>query len=64
MVTSCTLIKASDLSMKAFEIAVEDRISYDDSLFLAAAEKEGIPLMTLDQKLQEKTKAKRDVRLV
>jgi predicted nucleic acid-binding protein len=62
--TACNLIKASDLSMKAFEIAVEDRISYYDSLFLAAAEKEGIPLMTLDQKLQEKTKAKRDVRLV
>jgi predicted nucleic acid-binding protein len=61
---ACTLIKASDLSMKAFQIAVEDKISYYDSLFLAAAEREGIPLMTLDQKLHEKAKAKRDIRLV
>jgi len=62
--TACTLIKASDLSMKAFQIAVEDKISYYDSLFLAAAEREGIPLLTLDQKLQEKAKAKKDVRLI
>ncbi len=62
--TACTVIKASDLSIKAFQIAVEDGISYYDSLFLAAAEREGIPLMTLDQKLQEKAKAKRDVRLI
>jgi len=64
MATACTIIKASDLSMKAFQIAVEDRISYYDSLFLAAAEREGIPLITLDQKLHEKAKAKRDVRLI
>jgi len=62
--TACTIIKASDLSMKAFQIAVDDKISYYDSLFLAAAEREGFPLMTLDQKLQEKAKAKRDVRLI
>ena len=62
--TACTIIKASDLSMKAFQIAVEDKVSYYDSLFLAAAEREGIPLMTLDQKLHEKAKAKRDIRLV
>ena len=64
MATACTIIKASDLSMKAFQIAVEEKVSYYDSLFLAAAEREGIPLMTLDQKLQEKAKAKRDVRLI
>mgnify|MGYP003589217133 FL=1 len=64
METACTVIKASDLSMKAFQIAVEDKVSYYDSLFLAAAEREGIPLMTLDQKLHEKAKAKRDIRLV
>ena len=61
MATACTIIKASDLSMKTFQIAVEEGISYYDSLFLAAAEREGIPLMTLDQKLQEKAKAKKDV---
>ncbi len=62
--TACTLIKASDLTAKAFQIAVEDKISYYDSLFLAAAEREDMPLLTLDQKMYEKVKAKKDVRLV
>ena len=62
--TACALIKASDLTTEAFEIAVEDKTSYYDSLFLAAAQKEGMPLLTLDRRLHEKTKSKRDVRLV
>jgi len=62
--TACTLIKASDLTTEAFEIAVDDKTSYYDSLFLAAAQKEGMPLLTLDRRLHEKTKSKRDVRLV
>jgi predicted nucleic acid-binding protein len=61
---ACTLIKASDLTAKAFDIAVENRISYYDSLFLAAAQAEEMPLLTLDRKLYEKVKAKKDVRLV
>jgi predicted nucleic acid-binding protein len=62
--TACTLMKASDLTVEAFEIAVEDKTSYYDSLFLAAAQEEEMPLLTLDRKLYEKAKAKRDVRLV
>jgi predicted nucleic acid-binding protein len=62
--TACTLIRASDLTDAAFEIAVEDKTSYYDSLFLAAAEREEAPLLTLDRKLYEKAKAKRDVRVV
>jgi predicted nucleic acid-binding protein len=38
--TACTLIKASDLTAEAFEIAVENKTSYYDSLFLAAAQEE------------------------
>jgi predicted nucleic acid-binding protein len=64
IVTACTLMKASDLTEEAFEIAVENKTSYYDSLFLAAAEKEEMPLLTLDKKLYEKAKAKKDVRLV
>ena len=41
---------------------MENRTSYYDSLFLAAAQEEEIPLLTLDRKLYEKVKAKRDVR--
>lgn len=62
--TACTLMKASDLTDEAFEIAVENKTSYYDSLFLAAAQEEEMPLLTLDRKLYEKVKAKRDVRLV
>ena len=40
---------------------MENRTSYYDSLFLAAAQEEEMPLLTLDRKLYEKVKAKRDV---
>jgi predicted nucleic acid-binding protein len=62
--TACTLMKAFDLTEEAFEIAVENKTSYYDSLFLAAAQEKEMPLLTLDRKLYEKVKAKRDVRLV
>jgi predicted nucleic acid-binding protein len=62
--TACTIMKASNLTAEAFEIAVENKISYYDSLFLAAAQEEEMPLLTLDKKLYEKVKAKRDVRII
>ena len=62
--TACTLLKASDLTTDAFEIAVENKTSYYDSLFLAAARDGEMPLLTLDRKLYEKVKAKKDVRMV
>jgi predicted nucleic acid-binding protein len=43
---------------------VENKTSYYDSLFLAAAEIKEIPLLTLDRRLYEKVKAKRDVRMI
>lgn len=61
---ACTLMKASDLMAEAFEIAVEKKTSYYDYLFLAATEKEEIPLLTLNRKLYEKIKANMNVRLV
>jgi predicted nucleic acid-binding protein len=61
---TCTLLESADLLEEAFEIAVQDNISFYDSLFLAAAEKEGMPLLTLDKKLYERVKEKRDLRLV
>ncbi len=64
IMTSCTLLRSSDLFEEAFEIAVMDKTSYYDSLFLAGAEKEGAPLLTLDKTLYEKVKMKREVRMV
>jgi len=61
---TCTLLESADLLEGAFEIAVQDKVSFYDSLFLAAAEIERIPLLTLDKKLYERVKEKRDLRLV
>lgn len=61
---SCTLLRSSDLVDLAFEISMEDRTTFYDSLFLAAAEKEQVPLLTLDKKLYEKAKLNRDVQMV
>jgi predicted nucleic acid-binding protein len=60
----CDMIKASDLAEDAYEIAVNSKISFYDALFLAAAEKEQVPLLTLDKKLYAKAKANRNVRLM
>lgn len=63
-IKSCTLLRSSDLVDLAFEISVEDKTTFYDSLFLAAAEKEQVPLQTLDKKLYEKVKVNRDVQMV
>jgi predicted nucleic acid-binding protein len=59
----CTMLKASDLAEDAYAIAVKSKIAFYDALFLAAAEKEQVPLLTLDKKLHAKAKSDRDVRL-
>ena len=61
---SCALLRSFDLVEEAYEISVEDKIAFYDSLFLAAADKERAPLFTLDKKLHEKVKAKKNVRVI
>ncbi len=61
---ACVVVKALDLANEAYNIAVEDKIAFYDSLFLAAAEREQVPLLTMDKKLYEKSKGDRNVRLV
>lgn len=61
---ACVVIRASDLAEEAYDIAVEDRIAFYDSLFLAAAERERVPLLTMDKKLYDKVKETREVRMV
>jgi predicted nucleic acid-binding protein len=63
-IKSCAQISSSELAEKAYEISVENEMTFYDSLFLAAAEKECVPLYTLDKKMYEKVKAKRDVQMV
>jgi predicted nucleic acid-binding protein len=61
---ACAPIRASDLIHEAYRIAVEDKIAFYDSLFLAASERENAPLLTMDRKLYEKVKQKRNVQMI
>ena len=63
-INSCTILRSSDLTDLAFKIAVENKTTFYDSLFLAAAEREQVSLLTLDKKLYDKVKANKDVRLI
>jgi len=61
---SCTVMNSSDLAGHAYEIALENKTTFYDSLFLAAAEQEKVPLLTLDKKMYESAKAKMNVRML
>ena len=61
---ACHLIRASELINEAYGIAVKDKIAFYDSLFLAASEKESAPLLTMDRKLYEKARGKRNVQMI
>ncbi|UYZ40656.1 MAG: type II toxin-antitoxin system VapC family toxin [Candidatus Methanospirare jalkutatii] len=60
----CEVIASQKLLKDAFEIAIEDEITIYDALFIAASEKEKVPLLTLDRKLYERVKQKRNVKLI
>jgi predicted nucleic acid-binding protein len=53
-----------ELLEDAFEIAIADKITVYDSLFIAASEREKAPLLTADRKLHEKLREKRNVKLI
>ena len=61
---ACELVRAEDLTIEAYSISVETRTAFYDSLFLAAAERRQVPLLTLDRKLYEKAKSTRNVQLI
>jgi predicted nucleic acid-binding protein len=50
----CQVIPAQELLEDAFEIALENRITIYDSLFVAASERTKAPLLTADRKLYER----------
>ena len=55
-IKSCRMITSMDLAELAYDIALENRIAFYDSLVLAAAEREGVSLLTLDKKMYEKAR--------
>ena len=61
---ACELVRAEDLTIRAYNIAVETRTAFYDSLFLAAAEARQVPLLTLDRKLYGKARSTRNVQLI
>jgi len=58
------VISSEELLEPAFKLALVDRTPIYDSLFIAAAEQENVPLLTRDEKLYELEKSKRNVRFV
>jgi predicted nucleic acid-binding protein len=62
--TACEVIRSEQLLEDAFKIAIADNITVYDSLFIAAAERKNVPLLTLDGRLFGKVKSKRNVRVV
>ena len=60
----CRVISSQEVIEDAFEIAITDKITIYDSLFIAASEREKAPLMTTDRKLHEKVKSKRSLKLI
>jgi predicted nucleic acid-binding protein len=63
-IKSCTVICSSDLAELAYEIALGNNTAFYDSLFLAAAEREEVTLLTLDKKMYEQARAKRNVQMI
>ena len=61
---ACELVRAEDLTIRAYNIAVETKTAFYDSLFLAAAEARQMPLLTLDRKLYDKARSTRNVQLI
>jgi predicted nucleic acid-binding protein len=50
--TICEVIPTSELVEESFQIALKEKVSFYDSLFLGASEKEKAPLITLDKRLK------------
>ncbi len=61
---ACDVIALKELYQPAFEIAIKDKITVYDALFVAASERENAPLLTTDGKLYEKIKNNRNVKQI
>ncbi len=51
--TACEVIPTTELMKKSFQIALDEKISFYDALFVSASLREEIPLLTLDQRLRK-----------
>lgn len=60
----CEVISSADLIEDAFKIAVAEKSTIYDSLFIAASVREKAPLLTADKKLHEKLRRKMNIELI
>ena len=63
-IASCAVMRSSDLAAQAFEISLETKTTFYDSLFLAAADQENVPLLTLDKKMYQSAKGKFNIQML
>ena len=63
-IKSCTIMNSSDLAGSAYEIALENKTTFYDSLLLAAAQQGNVPLLTLDKKMYVAAKAKNNIQML
>lgn len=61
---ACEVIASKELLDDAFTIAVSEKITIYDALFVAASEIKKVPLLTADRKLYEKLKKSRDIEII
>ena len=61
---ACEVVRAEDLLVEAYEISIACKATFYDSLFLALAEREKVPLLTLDRKMFNKANSSHDVQLI
>jgi predicted nucleic acid-binding protein len=63
-IKSCRIMNSLDLAGHAYQIALENNTTFYDSIFLAAAEQEEVPLLTLDKKMYLAAKEKNNVQMI
>lgn len=61
---ACEVIKATDLVEDAYELSVKHQAAFYDSVYLAAAKREKVPLLTLDKKLCNRVKGYVNIKLI
>lgn len=61
---ACDVVRAEELVAEAYEISIAGKAAFYDSLFLALAERENVPLLTLDKKMFNKANSSHNVKLI
>lgn len=61
---ACEVVRAEELVAEAYEISIVGKAAFYDSLFLALAERENVPLLTLDKKMFNKANSSHNVKLI